>query len=102
VQTAPTLKSHLPRTWSPFFVRHGAFTPAQLAAIPPLLDGANVILCAATASGKDRSRAGAADRAPPAARPHRITFKRSCTCCPPRALIADIANRLAAPLNGCA
>jgi Lhr-like helicase len=41
-----------PRTWSPFFVRHGAFTPAQLAAIPPLLDGANVILCAATASGK--------------------------------------------------
>ncbi|MFN3978881.1 MAG: DEAD/DEAH box helicase, partial [Caldilinea sp.] len=50
--TPSTLKSRLPRTWSPFFARHGAFTPAQLAAIPPLLDGHNVMLCAPTASGK--------------------------------------------------
>ena len=34
------------------FERHGNFTPAQLAAIPALLDCHNIILCAPTAGGK--------------------------------------------------
>src|SRR3982074_3104792 len=46
------LQARLPRTWNAFFARHGNFTAPQLAAIPALLDGHNVMLCAATASGK--------------------------------------------------
>lgn len=46
------LKDRLPRTWDAFFGRHGSFTAAQVAAIPALLDGANIILSAPTASGK--------------------------------------------------
>jgi ATP-dependent Lhr-like helicase len=46
------LKKCLLRTWDAFFSRHGNFTAAQLAAIPALLEGANIILCAPTASGK--------------------------------------------------
>ncbi|MCC7209018.1 MAG: DEAD/DEAH box helicase [Anaerolineae bacterium] len=46
------LKRRLPRTWDVFFARHGDFTAAQAAAIPAVLDGENVVLCAPTASGK--------------------------------------------------
>ena len=46
------LKARLPRTWPAFFERYGRFTAAQLAALPNGLDGANVMLCAPTASGK--------------------------------------------------
>jgi len=46
------LKARLPRTWPAFFERHGTFSRAQLLAIPALLDGENVMLCAPTASGK--------------------------------------------------
>jgi len=97
--TAPalTLKTRLPRTWSPFFARHGNFTPAQLAAIPPLLDGHNVILCAATASGKtEAALAPLIERhLPPARNTQHVTLLY---LLPTRALIADIANRLATPL----
>lgn len=97
-QPALTLKSRLPRTWSPFFARHGNFTPAQLAAIPPLLDGANVMLCAATASGKtEAALAPLIERhLPPDPGEARLTLLY---LLPTRALIADIANRLDAPLE---
>jgi ATP-dependent Lhr-like helicase len=95
---ALTLKSCLPRTWSPFFARHGNFTPAQLAAIPPLLDGANVMLCAATASGKtEAALAPLIERhLPPARTAQHLTLLY---LLPTRALIADIAQRLDAPLE---
>jgi ATP-dependent Lhr-like helicase len=97
--TAPalTLKTRLPRTWSPFFARHGNFTPAQLAAIPPLLDGHNVILCAATASGKtEAALAPLIERhLPPARNTQHVSILY---LLPTRALIADIAQRLATPL----
>jgi len=92
------LKSRLPRTWSPFFARHGSFTPAQLAAIPPLLDGLNVVLCAATASGKtEAALAPLIERhLPPDRHGSRLTILY---LLPTRALITDIANRLDAPLE---
>ena len=96
--TALTLKSRLFRTWSPFFARHGTFTPAQIAAIPALLDGHNAILCAATASGKtEAALAPLIERHLP---PDRSTQQLSILyLLPTRALIADIAQRLAAPLE---
>ena len=96
--TALTLKSRLPRTWPPFFARHGTFTPAQLAAIPPLLDGQNVILCAPTASGKtEAALAPLIERhLPPARTTHHVTLLY---LLPTRALINDVANRLATPLE---
>jgi len=49
---ALTLKGRLERTWPVFFTAHGNFTAIQLAAIPQVLNGRNVVLCARTASGK--------------------------------------------------
>ena len=78
--TPATLKTLLPRTWPPFFARYGNFTPAQLAAIPPLLDAHNVILYAATASGKtEATLAPLIERHLP---PKRSTSPSS-TFCPP-------------------
>lgn len=93
-----TLKSRLPRTWSSFFARYGNFTPAQFAAIPPLLDGENVVLCAPTASGKtEAALAPLIERyLLPARNTQHVTLLY---LLPTRALIADVANRLAAPLE---
>ncbi len=52
LEDAHALKAALPRTWGAFFGRYGNFTPAQLAAIPLILAGENVLLCAPTAGGK--------------------------------------------------
>jgi ATP-dependent helicase Lhr and Lhr-like helicase len=46
------LKERLPHTWPVFFARYGNFTPVQVAAIPPILDGRNTLVMAATAAGK--------------------------------------------------
>ena len=46
------LKTRLPHTWPAFFARHGNFTDVQLSAIPPILDGENTLIMAATAAGK--------------------------------------------------
>jgi ATP-dependent Lhr-like helicase len=95
---ALTLKSRLPRTWSPFFARHGNFTPAQMVAMPLLLDGQNVMLCAATASGKTEAALAPLieRRLPPDRGALRLTLLY---LLPTRALITDIAHRLDAPLE---
>ncbi|MDQ2809747.1 MAG: DEAD/DEAH box helicase [Chloroflexota bacterium] len=95
--TPPALKAALPRTWGPFFGRHGSFTAAQLAAMPPLLSGANVLLTAPTAGGKtEAALAPLIERHLPPLRPaHRLTLLY---LLPTRALINDVATRLAAPL----
>jgi ATP-dependent Lhr-like helicase len=46
------LKARLKRTWIPFFERYGNFTAIQLAAIPAVLDGQNIVVSAPTAQGK--------------------------------------------------
>jgi ATP-dependent Lhr-like helicase len=92
------LKERLPRTWPAFFERHGTFTPAQARAIPLLLDGANLLLCAPTASGKTAAAlAPLIERHCPPLRPPgqlRILY-----LAPTRALANDLRARLAHPLG---
>ena len=96
--TPQALKAHLPRTWDAFFARYGSFTPIQLAAIPVLLDGDNVLLSAGTASGKtEAALAPLIERYLP---PHRNMLQLTLLyLLPTRALINDMAYRLAAPLE---
>lgn len=95
---ALTLKQKLPRTWAAFFGRHGNFTPAQSAAIPVLLAGGNVLLCAPTASGKTEAvLAPLIERHLPA---QRATPQLSLIyVLPTRALINDLWRRLATPCD---
>lgn len=96
------LKSALPRTWSAFFGRYGNFTAAQLAAIPPLLEGESVLLCAPTASGKtEAALAPLIERHLPTS-DDEDERRRSVTILyllPTRALINDLWTRLRAPLE---
>lgn len=92
------LKERVPRTWGAFFERHGSFTAAQLAAMPVILDGRNVILSAPTASGKTEAVvAPLIERHCPAAgrRPSPLILYLA----PTRALVNDLAARLAHPLT---
>ena len=95
---ALALKARLPRSWPAFFERHGNFTPAQLAAIPPLLDGANLLLCAPTASGKTAAvLAPLIERhLPPRRPPSQLAILY---LVPTRALVSDLYARLEQPLE---
>ncbi|MCQ3929154.1 MAG: hypothetical protein DPW16_01735 [Chloroflexi bacterium] len=88
------LKTRLPRTWSAFFERYGNFTSAQLAAIPPLLDGRNVMLCARTASGKTEAAV-----APLIERHYFDDELQLLYVTPTRALTSDLYGRLWLPLD---
>ncbi len=93
---AHALKNNLPRTWAAFFGRYGNFTPAQSAAIPALLAGHNVMLCAPTASGKTEAvLAPLIERYLPA---NRFTPQLTLLyVLPTRALINDLWRRLETP-----
>lgn len=93
------LMERLPRTWSAFFERHGNFTAAQVATIPYLLDGYNVMLCAPTASGKTEAALAPlierySDPVPTRRRGTAILYVT-----PTRALVNDLATRLTHPLE---
>ena len=49
------IRRRLKYAWSPFFNRFGRLTPAQVGAIPRVLDGINVVVATPTASGKTES-----------------------------------------------
>ncbi len=84
----------LARTWDPFFARFGRLTVPQRAAIPPILAGADVLLSAATASGKTEAAcAPLVERLIGRATPWTILYLS-----PTRALINDLHARLATPL----
>jgi ATP-dependent Lhr-like helicase len=92
------LKQRLPRTWPAFFERHGSFSATQVAAIPLVLDGSNVVVCAATASGKTAAvLAPLIERHCPAVRPPHTL--RILYLVPTRALVNDLRHRLEHPLQ---
>ncbi len=53
--TLGLVRQQLKHTWRPFFSRFGRLTPVQMATIPKVLAGSNVVVAAPTASGKTES-----------------------------------------------
>ncbi len=108
--TPYTLKSRLPRTYTPFFARHGSFTPVQEAAIPPILDGHSTLVIAATAGGKTEAAIAPLIERHCFRDTRSSTFVKSRTSenrtslailylCPTRALVRDLYERLRLPLE---
>lgn len=93
------LKSRLLHTWTPFFAQHGNFTPVQLAAIPPILEGENALVISATASGKTEAAvAPLLERHCLGTNPPDAPGLRVLYICPTRALVRDLYERLKEPL----
>jgi len=85
----------LERTWPEFFERFGSLTAVQRAAIPPILDGNDVLVCAATASGKTEAAcAPLIENLIGRPAPWTILY-----ISPTRALVNDLYARLFAPLS---
>ena len=86
------VKERIPHTWPLFFTRHGHFTPIQQQAIPPILDGHDVLVISATASGKTEAvLAPLIERYwPSLLTPHLSVLY----ICPTRALVRDLYERL--------
>lgn len=89
-------RSDLPCAWNPFFARFGRLRPIQLAAIPPILMGRDVLVTAPTAGGKTEAVvAPACERL--------IRERWSGLACvlvtPTRALVNDLFERLNRPVE---
>lgn len=86
-----------PRLYGALIARHGGPNEVQLAAAAPLMDGADVLLCAPTASGKTEAcLVPLCERHLPA-RPD--ASPRVLVVSPTRALVNDLARRLSDPLE---
>lgn len=95
-KTRLALKARLARTWTAFFERHGNFTAIQLAAIPRILDGQNVVISASTAQGKTEAAVA------PLVERHCLNSPSGLTILyltPTRALANDLLHRLESPLE---
>lgn len=89
------IANRLPRVWGPFFGRFGRLTETQRSSIPPILSGANVLVCAPTAAGKTEAAC-----APLVER--NLGTMGSWTILyvsPTRALVNDLYERLTGPLS---
>ncbi len=91
------LKARLKRTWIPFFSRFGRLFPIQLAAIPVILDGRNVVVASPTASGK--TEAVVAPLAENLLRDGIHDGLAAIYICPTRALVNDTEVRCREPLS---
>jgi ATP-dependent Lhr-like helicase len=89
LQTDARLARLLRVTWDPFFGRFGRLTDVQRAAIAPILNGADVLVCAATASGKTEAACAPLIEARHARRSWSILY-----ISPTRALVNDLYERL--------
>ncbi len=98
--TAGELRARLPHVWPAFFAVHGSFTEAQLRSMPTILSGRDVLLSAATATGKTEAAVGPLlERHLLAQRRHAAVGLRVLYLCPTRALVRDMFERLRAPLE---
>ncbi|MED4909385.1 DEAD/DEAH box helicase [Brevibacillus centrosporus] len=87
------LARQLTGTWPAFFEHFGRLTQVQREAIPPILDGNNVLICSATASGKTEAAC-----APVLERQlHRPGNWTVLYVSPTRALVNDLFARLEVP-----
>lgn len=87
------LAHHMPKAWHGFFDRYGRLTPVQRAAMPHVLSGKDVLICAATASGKTEAAcAPLVERFHGRALPWAILYVS-----PTRALANDVYYRLLGP-----
>ncbi len=89
------LAEKMPRAWPAFFGTFGRLTPAQRAAMPAILDGRDVLLASATASGKTEAAcAPLVERYLDRSSPWTILYVS-----PTRALANDLLARLESPLR---
>lgn len=89
------LARELARTWDPFFGGFGRLTGVQRAAIPPILSGASVLVCAPTAAGKTEAAcAPLVERRVGRSDPWTVLY-----ISPTRALVNDLHARLCRPLE---
>lgn len=89
------IAEQIERTWYAFFSRFGRLTPVQRAAIPLLLEGHDILLCASTASGKTEAAcAPLVERLLRRGRQGMILYVT-----PTRALVNDLFARLEGPAS---
>jgi ATP-dependent Lhr-like helicase len=88
------LRERLRRSWYALFAHHPDLLPVQRAGIPPLLDGRECLLCAATAGGKTEALVAAAFEA---LAEGTGPLLRAIYVCPTRALVNDAHRRLEPP-----
>lgn len=94
------VRDALQRTWYPFFSRFPSLTATQREAIPPLLDGIDVLLVAPTASGKTEAfMAPLLERTLRSASDAVSSTLRIIVIAPTRALCNDLHRRLETPLR---
>ena len=94
------LKARIPHAWPVFFAPHGNFTEVQRRAIPVVLGGRDVLMVAATATGKTEAAVA------PLLERHLLSRRRAGAgvelsllyLCPTRALVRDLGERLRVPL----
>lgn len=91
------LRGLLPRTYTAFLGRFARPSEVQLAAVPEVLAGRDVLLCAPTASGKTEAYAAPAVERLGAARVERPALV---VVSPTRALANDLKRRLEGPMHG--
>lgn len=90
------LKRKLKRTWGPFLSRFGKLQPIQREAMPVILEGKNVVLASATASGKTEAAAAPIVEQVLA---RGASGLQVLYISPTRALVNDLQTRLADPIS---